>query len=112
MNFKTVLLLLACVFLFVPVASAEIQPIVWSETLRIEKKPTTELLNISGYMVVKSDRTVSINLSERFPVTAIDLKPDINRQDSYINKKDFLFTLRLSDTLPKYMQIPFGEHKL
>ena len=110
MKLKIGLCLLAFVVSLVPTASAQIQPIIWSESIRKTEKPVTTLLNLSDYMVVKSDRTLSINLGDKMPITAIDFRPDRN-QTLHMNKQDFLFNIHLSNSLDKILNIPFGETK-
>jgi len=105
--------LLLCVLLlpvlFQP-ASAEIAPIIWSESIHNTPKPTTELLNLDNYLIVKSDRTLSLDLTDHFPIKTIILRPD-NNHSAYFDKKAFLFTLELSDKTKKVVDIPLGEHK-
>lgn len=110
MTLKIYLSLLVVAIVFMPAASAQIQPIVWSESIHKTEKPVTEIFNLSNHMILKSDRTISINLDDKFPIAAIDLRPDRN-QSSNINKKDFLFSIRLSDNLAEIINIPFGENK-
>ncbi|MCM0758642.1 hypothetical protein M7775_08680 [Sporomusa sphaeroides DSM 2875] len=110
MKWKIGLCLLAFVVSLIPTVSAQIQPIIWSESIRKTEKPVTTLLNLSDYMVIKSDRTLSINLGDGLPITAIDFRPD-NNQTVHMNKQDFLFNIHLSDSLDKILNIPFGETK-
>lgn len=107
---KIVVCLLALVILLVPIASAEIQPIIWSESIKKTEKPLTTLLTLSDYMAVKSDRTLSISLGANLPITAIDFRPDSN-QNLHMHKQDFLFHIHLSDSLDKILNIPFGVTK-
>ena len=105
-RFLLMILLLA---LIQPV-SAEIAPIIWSESIHNTQKPPTELVNIDNYMIIKSDRTLSLDLTEHSPIKTIVLRPDNNRSP-YFDKKAFLFTIELSDNAKKVVDIPFGEHK-
>lgn len=108
MKRKIAVCLLALLVPFVPTASAALQPIIWSESIKKTEKPVTTLLTLSDYMVIKSDRTLSIHLGDKLPITAIDFRPDTN-QTIHIPKQDFLFHIHLSDNLDKY--IPFGVTK-
>ncbi|MDF2571239.1 MAG: hypothetical protein K0R55_2843 [Sporomusa sp.] len=106
---KTTLLCLGLIVLLAHPVSAEIAPIIWSDSLQNTPKPTTELLNLDNYMILKSDRSLSINLSDHSPIKAIDLRFDDNRT-IHLNKQDFLFTIQLSDKITKIIDIPFGKH--
>ncbi len=110
MTLRICFFLLTFAVALVPAASAQIQPIVWSESIQKTEKPVTEIFNLSNYMILKSDRTLSINLDDKLPITGIDLRPDPN-DTIHMNKKDFLFTIRLSDDLAQIINIPFGETK-
>ncbi|SMD09313.1 hypothetical protein [Sporomusa malonica] len=107
---KTSLVCLALILLLTQPVSAEIAPIIWSESLQNTPKPTTELVNLDNYMILKSDHSLSINLNDRSPIKAIDLRLD-NNQTIHLNKQDFLFNIQLSDKITKIIDIPFGEHK-
>lgn len=110
MLLKVTLVLLALTMAAVPTVSAKIQPIIWSESIHKTEKPVTEIINISDYMIIKSDRSLSINLSDKLPITAIELRQD-RYPSEHLNKKTFLFNIRLSDSLTKIIDIPFGENK-
>ena len=108
---KLSLVCLALMLLLTQPVSAEIAPIIWSESLQNTQKPTTELVNLDNYMILKSDRTLSLNITgPRSPIKSIELRPDTN-ETLHLNKQDFLFTIELSDKLTKIIDIPFGEHK-
>lgn len=107
---KTSLFCLALILLLTQPVSAEIAPIIWSESLQNTPKPTTELVNLDNYMILKSDRSLSINLNDRSLIKAIDLRLD-NNETIHLNKQDFLFNIQLSDKITKIIDIPFGEHK-
>jgi hypothetical protein len=108
---KTSLLCLGLILLLTQSAAAEIPPILWSESIRTTPpKPTRELINLDNYMILRSDRSLSINLSEHSPLKSIDLRLDDNDY-LHLNKQDFLFTIQLSDKITKIIDIPFGEHK-
>ena len=100
------LLLLA---LALPV-SAEIKPIIWSESIHNTTKPPTELVNLDDHIIIKSDRTLSLDLTEDLPIKTIVIQPD-NRDITYLEKKTFLFTIELSDRARKVIDLPLGEHK-
>lgn len=91
-------------------ASAQIAPIIWSESIHTKTKPPTEWLNIDHYMIIKSDRTLSLDLTDHSPIKTIILRPD-TEHSAYFKKKSFLFSIELSDKTKKFIDIPFGEHK-
>lgn len=107
---KVSLLTAALIVLLAQSVSAEIKPIVWSESIHNTPKPPTELVNLDNYMILKSDRTLSLNLTDNFPIKTIQLRPDDTR-DSHMNKKAFLFNIELSSKAKQVVDIPFGEHK-
>jgi hypothetical protein len=61
-------------------------------------------------MILRSDRSLSINLSEHSPLKSIDLRLDDNDY-LHLKNQDFLFTIQFSDKITKIIDIPFGEHK-
>ena len=93
-----------------PAASAQIKPIIWSESIHKTEKPVTELFSISDHLIVNSDRSLSINLSDKFPITSIDIRQDRNDSPN-VPKKQFLFSIQLSDPLAKIIDLPLGETK-
>ncbi|HWR43550.1 hypothetical protein [Sporomusa sp.] len=107
---KTSLLCFALILLLAQTVSAEIAPIIWSESIRNTPKPTKELINLDNHMILKSDRSLSINLSDHSPIKSIDLRLDDNDY-LHLNKKDFLFNIQFSDKIARVIDIPFGEHK-
>ena len=107
---KISILLTVLLIVIMPAASAQIEPIIWSESIRKTEKPVTEIFSISDLLIVNSDRSLSINLNDKFPIAAIDIRQD--RNDSpFVTKKQFLFSIQLSDPLAKIINIPFGETK-
>lgn len=108
---KTGLLCFGIILLLTQSAAAEIAPIIWSESIRTPPpKPIRELINLDNYMILKSDRTLAINLSEHSPLKSIELRPDDN-DNLHLQKQDFLFTIQLSDKITRIIDIPFGKHK-
>lgn len=107
---KTKLLLCFLLLALAQPVSAEIQPIIWSESIHNTKKPPTELLNIDDHLIIKSDRTLALDLTENLPIKTIVLRPD-NRGTAYLEKKMFLFSIELSDNAKKVIDLPLGEHK-
>jgi hypothetical protein len=103
-------LLLVLLVTLAPTVSAQLKPIIWSESIKKTEKPVTEIFSISDHVILKSDRSLAINLTDRLPIAAIDIRQDKN-DSPYVTKKDFLFTIRLSDNLAKIINIPFGETK-
>ena len=110
MLFKAYIVLVAFILATLPTASAKYQPIIWSDSIKKPDKPVTEIINLSDYMILKSDRSLSINLSDKLPITSIELRPDLNPSE-HMSKKTFLFNIRLSDDVAKVIDIPFGETK-
>jgi hypothetical protein len=90
--------------------SAEIEPIIWSESIHNTTKPPTELVNVDDHIIIKSDRTLSLDLTEDLPIKTIVLRPD-NRNTTHLEKKMFLFSIELSDRAKKVIDLPLGEHK-
>ncbi|MBP2636825.1 MAG: hypothetical protein H6Q72_2732 [Firmicutes bacterium] len=90
--------------------SAEIKPIIWSESIHNTTKPPVELVNVDDHIIIKSDRTLSLDLTENLPIKTIILRPD-NRGTTYLEKKMFLFSIELSDSTKKVIDLPIGEHK-
>ncbi len=109
---KQLFLFILLLALTTPPASAEIAPIIWSESIHNTQKSPIELVNIDNHMIIKSDRTLSLNLTEHSPIKTIILRPDSTPRDSHFEKKSFLFTIELSDSAKKVVNIPFGEHKM
>lgn len=107
---KITLVLFVFLLTLLQPVSAEIAPILWSESIHTKPKPTTEWLNVDHYMIIKSDRTLSLDLTDHSPIKTIILRPDTNHS-AYFEKKSFLFTIELSDKAKKFIDIPFGEHK-
>lgn len=110
MLLKIYLVLLAFLLTVMPTALANYQPIIWSDSIKKNEKPVTEIINLSDHMILKSDRTLSINLNDKLPITSIELRPDLN-PSQHMSKKAFLFNIRLSDNVSKVIDIPFGETK-
>lgn len=109
---KKQLFLFILLLALTPPASAEIAPIIWSESIHNTQKPPTELVNIDNHMIIKSDRSLLLDLTENSPIKTIILRPDSTPRDSHFEKKSFLFTIELSDSAKKVVDIPFGEHKM
>jgi hypothetical protein len=108
---KLKLTLFVLLLAFAQPASAEIEPIIWSESIHNTQKPPSTLVNIDNHIVIKSDRSISLDLTEHSPIKTIVLRPDNTSKDSHFEKKSFLFTIELSDSAKKVIDIPFGEHK-
>lgn len=106
---KVRLLLFVFLLTLIQPVAAKIAPIIWSESIHNTPKPATELLNIDNYLIIKSDRTLSLDLTEHSPIKTITLRPD-NYRSAYFDKKAFLFTIELSEHAKKIVDIPFGEH--
>lgn len=109
---KPIFFLFSLFLLLSQPVSAEIQPISWSESIHNTQKPPSELVNVDNHIIVKSDRSVLFDLTDRSPIKTIVLRPDNSPRDSHFEKKSFLFTIELSDNAKKVIDIPFGEHKI
>lgn len=109
---KPIFFLFSLFLLVAQPVSAEIQSISWSESIHNTQKPPSELVNVDNYIIVKSDRSVSLDLTENSPIKTIIFRPDNSPQDSHFEKKSFLFTFELSNNAKKIIGIPFGEHKI
>ncbi len=108
---RTGLLCFSIILLLTQNAAAEISPIIWSESIRTAPpKPIKEWINLDNYMILKSDRSLSINLSEHSPLKSIEFRLD-NNDYLHLNKQDFLFNIQLSEKITRIIDIPFGEHK-
>lgn len=106
---KIGILLLSFILLLAQPISAKIAPIIWSESIHTTKKLPTEIINLDNYLIIKSDRSISLDLTEHSPIKTIVLRPD-NTNSSYFDKKTFLFSIELSEKAKKIVNIPFGQH--
>jgi|GEM_PF-2271411 len=107
---KLGLLCLAFILLLSQPVSAEIAPIIWSESIQNTPEAITELINIDNYIILKSDRSLAINLPDNVLIKTIDLRRD-DYQYTHMTKKAFLFNIKLSDKISNFVDIPLGTHK-